>query len=123
MASAEDYDLFLRAVSVTAGAPLVSAGRILSLAATEAGNNPTWLTAESHPDAQKYEDLLYEFKGCIDPAEKSELCKEFQETEREIITVCWLLCGESNFVLNSNMRGHYVTGNVLNLEKVYFVEE
>lgn len=118
----EDYDLIIRAVNANPGAPLAAPARTLSFASTEKNNNPIWLKADSHELAEKYDTLVSEAKQAIDPKVKAEKYAELQKIEREMCMVCWLLCPESCYALNGNMKDYYVTGQYINLEKVYFVE-
>ena len=120
--NASDYDIYIRAISVSAGAPVVAAAGILSLDGTATGNNPEWLTADSHELAQKYQDLIIEAKSATDPEERVAKYTELQQTEREMIMACWMLVSDSNYALNAKLEGYYVTGSTLHLERAYFTE-
>ena len=119
--SADDYDLFVRALGQM-NTTTHQMGTIFSVSATEAGNNPFWFTRENPAGTDKYDDLFMEIKKCTDDAKRCEMLKELQIMERELVLACWIVEQSSVMAMNSKLEGYYISPGPVRYNDCYFTK-
>lgn len=118
-----DYDIFLRAMGANPRGSVSNS--ILSCKATTGGNNPSWLTPDSHELAQKYDDTIMEARETIDPQVRIDKYMEVQVIERDMCMEHWLLMAENYYAMAKDLGGIAFDpskGTVL-LKNTYFIAE